>query len=1174
MAVAMVAMMHDLRYAVLAVLSPVLVLGTTFEQRRRRAKDVRTHAATFAEARRAFDRDLDEASALERARRRERVPDPARTVRRAALPTTTLWERRAGAPDLLVLHAGVADVGWDPPVDAAALRRADAEVGRTVRDAVLAAAPVEIDLTGAGVVGVVGDRGAALAVARSLLCQAAVHAGPADLTVGVFCDPAHEQEWSWTGWLPHTRRQGDAGGGRWFSAESARSEALLRTLRDGADTFRAPAVLLLLDSAVLTEGRDAPARRLLGHGRPGDRPSGPDRSGTRVSGIVVAAAADQLPAACTTVVRVGHDATGTVVRPRERLTDDDVVLAGLDVETARACATDLARFDDPELAVPGAGLPALVRLPSLLGLDRVDARAVRHSWATSTGLSTPLGVGDDGVLELDLVRDGPHGLVGGTTGSGKSELLRSLVAGLAARNDPSRLTFVLIDFKGGAAFKALERLPHTIGTVSNLDEQLADRALTALEAELRHRQEVFARAGVSDLDAYLATAPLAPVPRLMVVVDEFAMLATDHPDVLRSLVRVAAVGRTLGVHLILATQRPAGVVDEDILANTNLRIALRVQSRDDSTSVVGVPDAVTIGRTQRGRAYVKRGQDDVLAVQTALSTGRAETCSSVVVDVRPTDFGHEERRATTAAPDHTETDLERLIDAIVEAADELGHGPPRPVWPEPLGPRVLLTVADEPPVAGQPSAGRVRGAVAEVAVADDPRRQRQTSVGWDLAAGNLLLLGVPGSGTTTTLASIALTLADTWSPDDLDLLVLDLGARDLAALADLPHTAAYVGSGQGSREQQVRFLRHVRTELDRRRATPGPHRRTVVLVDGLGVLKDEHDDVEGLRLLDGLYRVFADGPDVSLWTVISTSRAKAVPSAVDEVATQRWLFRLADPYDYVAYGVPTRMAPPAVPGRCVVAETGLHAHVATPDGTLPEAVASVAKRWGERRPKAQVVGRLPASVTVAELPVPRLAAEPWRLPVGVRESDLAPAELEVFEGEHVLVCGPPRSGRSTLLLAVAEQVRSQGVAAWGLCGRRSPLAQAGLERCAVGEAEATGLLAAARVHRGRLVLLVDDAERLADDDQALAGLLAARTTDLLVVAAGRPDDLRSLYAHWTRTVRKARCGVLLQPDIDLDGDLLGVALPRRAPVALTPGRGYLVSGGSVQLLQAVSPSGS
>ncbi len=850
LAVVMVMMMGP-RMAVIALMSPVIAIGTWWEQKRRRRSDVEEEDERFSEALEEFRDDLDQATYAERARRRDEVPDPATMMRRAALPTTKLWQRRPGAGELLRLHAGVGDVRWEPPLDTQSGNKLEDEVREVVSGTRVLAAPVEVDLTDAGVVGIVGDREGALAVARSLVCQAALHCGPADLTVGVFCDTGRDEAWQWTTWLPHVRHVGDGAGGQWLSAQRGRSEALLRSLRDGIESHITPAVLLVIDSDVLTEGRDAPARSLLGHGRPtGSGLLHKDR-GTQVSGIVIAANEEQLPASCTTIVRVQADAHGTVTRPDDLTTVDDVILAGLRVDTARRCATDLARFDDPELVVPGAALPGLVRLSPLLGLDEMTPEAIRKSWAASGRISTPVGVGESGSYEIDLVRDGPHGLVGGTTGSGKSEFLRSLVAGLAARNDPTRLTFILIDFKGGAAFATCERLPHTIGTVSNLDEQLADRALRALEAEMNYRQRVFAGAGegIDNLDAYLATNPEKPMPRLLLVVDEFAMLAKEYPDVLSSLVSVAAVGRTLGVHMILATQRPAGVVNEDILANTNLRVALRVQSRDDSINVVGVPAASAIGRTQMGRAFVKLGQDDITPVQTALVTGRSEASASTLVDAHPIGFGEvlEPAKPRTPVDEDAPTDLDLLIDAVVAANDDAGYAPPRPVWPEPLGEHLELAATHEADDDVR-SVGAVTGSTVQVALADDPDRQRQIPVGWDLDRGNLLLLGIPGSGTTTTLSSIALTLAAHHAPDELDLIVLDMGSRELEPLAALPHTAAYVGSGSASREQQVRLMKHLRAELDRRRATPGPHRKTVVLVDGLAALRDEYDDFEGIKL--------------------------------------------------------------------------------------------------------------------------------------------------------------------------------------------------------------------------------------------------------------------------------------------------------------------------------------
>ncbi|WIE71762.1 FtsK/SpoIIIE domain-containing protein [Curtobacterium sp. MCJR17_020] len=1166
---AMVLLLGDARFALFALLSPVTAIGMWFEQKHRRAKNLKEEDTRFAEAVESFRGEISEAAAVEAARRQELVPDPATVVRRAELPTTLLWQRRSDDEDFLSLHAGTGDAPWRPEVDQrAATAKLEDEAKAAIADSRLTAAPVVADLSDAGVVGIVGDRQGALALARSLLTQATVHCGPADLTVGVFCDAGRAEDWGWASWLPHARVAGSSTGARWMSAQRDQSAAMLRGLRESLDELPTPNLLVVVDSEVLTEGRDAPARSLLGQGRsvpgqslrPGERPH-------RVSGIVIATNEQQLPAACTSIITVGADAAATVYRPEDRTRVEDVVLAGLSVETAERSARSVAHFDDPELLVPGASLPSLVRLPELL-----SSEGIRTAWDARTGFSTPIGSSESGVLEIDLVRDGPHGLVGGTTGSGKSEFLRSLVAGLAARNDPTRLNFLLVDFKGGAAFAACERLPHTIGTISNLDEQLADRAIRALEAELERRQRVFAAAGadIDNLDAYLATKPVEPMPRLLLVVDEFAMLAKDFPDVLTSLVSIAAVGRTLGVHMILATQRPAGVVSEDILANTNMRVALRVQSREDSTNVIGVPAAAGIGRQQTGRAYVKLGQDDITPVQTALVTGRArDERAEQPVSVRPTDvFGVPAPMPAPAPTASDVTDLDQLIEAIGQANEAAGYAPPRPIWPEALGDRVELAELTEPGPGTDPRSGTV-----PVALADDPDHQRQVTTGWDLDEGNLMLMGIPGSGTSTALATIALQLAAASSPDELDLLVLDMGPGDLAPLAQLPHTTAYVGSGAGAGELQTRFLRHLRVELERRRAAPGG-RRAVVLIDGLAALRDEYQDFEGQQLLDALYRVYAEGPALGISFAVSTTRAKAVPSAMDEVTTQKWMFRLADPYDYASIGVRPKDVPPPVPGRFIDSTRRLQSHVATPDIPLAQAVARIAETRSDGTKKASAVGRLPDAVLVDELGAGAVfAGEPWRIPIGIAEDDLQPASVEVYDGEHVLVAGPARSGKSSVLLAVAELARTtDGVrpAVWAICDRRSPLASASFDRVAVGADEVPALLAGLRLERGPVLLLIDDAERFDDGDQAIATLLTTERPGLCVVAAGRSADLRSLYSHWTRAVRKSRCGVLLQPDVDYDGELLGVTLPRRAPVALTVGRGYAASGGTVRLVQTAS----
>lgn len=1191
MAAAMVMILKDMRFAMFAMLSPVMAIGMWFEQKRRYGKNLKEEEVRFDTAVEDFKEEARVAAAAESARRHELVPDPATVIRRPAMPATSMWQRRASSDDFLTLHAGTGNVPWRPDIDLASSMRMDPKVKQALAEVRLEAAPVLVDLSDAGVVGIVGDRTGALALARSLVAQAAVHVGPADLTIGVFCDQGRQAQWEWAAWLPHTRQAGNSSGQRWMSAQRENSTAMLRALKDSVDHLPTPALLVVLDSEVLTEGRDAPARALLGMGRsvPGQRVD-PFNRPRRVAGIVISTSEDQLPASCTSIVRVGADAAATVNQPEDLTRVEDVIAAGLSSETAEIAAMQIAHFDDPELLVPGASLPGMVRLPELLGYDLPDGPTIQRMWQASTGMSTPIGQSENGVLSLDLVKDGPHGLVGGTTGSGKSEFLRSMVAGLAARNDPTRLNFILIDFKGGAAFTACERLPHTIGTISNLDEQLADRALRSLEAEMERRQRVFAEAGegIDNLNAYLATRPAEPMPRLLLVIDEFAMLAKDFPDVLEALVSVGAVGRTLGVHMILATQRPAGVVNDDILANTNLRVALRVQSREDSNNVIGVPAASAIGRAQMGRAYVKLGQDDITPVQTALVTGQAVLDGGSTIEVRELGgFGVPMPRrqgANIAVSDQNDLDL--LIDAVVQANADAGYAPPRQVWPEALGERVELegflperTAEGEPAASGKvPLVGGLVGDTVVTALVDEPDLQRQSPAGWDMSQGNIMLLGVAGSGTTTTLASFALTLAMDKDPEDLDLLILDMGSRELEQLRGLPHTVAYVGTGAGGKEQQARFLRHLRTELETRRANPTMHRKTVVLLDGLASLKDEFQDYEGQELLDVLYRAYADGPAVGLVFAVSTTRAKAVPSAMDEVTLQKWLFRLADAYDYATLGVRGKAIPAPVAGRCVDPRTTLQMHVATPGVGLPGAVDLVRERWRNAPPKAPAIGRLPDDVTLEELATaPQLQGEPWLIPVGLREADLTPAMLEIYEGEHVMIAGPARSGKSTLMLALAQSLRGaetpMGPAkVWAVCDRRSPLQNADLDRVVVGSDDLPAALAMLRLESDPVFLLIDDAERFEDTDQSIAGLVTSGQPGLCIIASGRAADLRSLYSHWTKTLRKSRLGVLLKPDVDYDGELLGINLPRRAPVALTAGRGYLGVSGQLALIQSVSPS--
>ena len=298
------------------------------------------------------------------------------------------------------------------------------------------------------------------------------------------------------------------------------------------------------------------------------------------------------------------------------------------------------------------------------------------------GLQATVGVTEHGPLTVDLLTDGPHGLIVGTTGAGKSELLRTLVASLAGQHSPDQLSFLLVDFKGGGAFDACAGLPHTVGVVTDLDEHLAARALRCLRAELRHRERRLREAGVSDLRDL--TAPVPPLPRLVIVIDEFATLAVELPGFLTALVDVAQRGRSLGIHLLLATQRPQGVVDGKIRANTNLRVALRVQDEVDSRDVLGTSQAADIDRRRPGRGYARFGAGEIVAFQSALVSAPVATDIAARIEVEPFTLipGSQPSPATVPADGHGETDLQALVAAAVQAFHDGGYAAPRVPWPD------------------------------------------------------------------------------------------------------------------------------------------------------------------------------------------------------------------------------------------------------------------------------------------------------------------------------------------------------------------------------------------------------------------------------------------------------------------------------------------------------------
>ena len=747
--------------------------------------------------------------------------------------------------------------------------------------------------------------------------------------------------------------------------------------------------------------------------------------------------------------------------------------------------------------------------------------------------------------------------------------------------------------------------------VSDLDTHLTQRALTSLSAELKRREEVLLEADAKDIedywDARSQDADLAPLPRLVLVIDEFASLVAELPDFVTGLVGIAQRGRSLGVHLLLATQRPAGVVSADIRANTNLRIALRVTDAAESSDVIDAPDAGLISRTTPGRCFVRSGAASLVAVQTARVGGRRSAGSTadrpapraLVLDWPALGHPVPPRPVVAEDPGNAETDLTALVDAIREAADALRipqqHRPWLPALPE------LITLDELPP---PPAADPGEPPRLPIGVQDVPARQDRSLLSLDLVhGGHRLVVGSPRSGRTSVLRTIAAGVAASCSPADVHVFGIDCGGNGLLPLVAMPHCGAIVTRDQVDRLD--RLIGRLATEVSRRqqllavqsqssvaeqRAAARPEERLpwlLLLLDRWEGYLAAFEQYDSGRLVDSLLGLLREGPAVGLRAVVTSDRTGLI-GQVSTIFEDRLLLRMSDLGDYGLAGVPGRDVPSSMPaGRALVPSSGgvMEAQLALLDAD-PSGVAQVAALQrriaaaghavppaGPQRPMR--VDALPAVVTETEvdaMPMPGAPAPLWAR-IGAGGDDLGPVGVDLSaDGPGFTIAGPPRSGRSTALLAMTRWLLRQDIPVLLVTPRRSPLRTLAATESVLGVLTAddgADQLTAAIADHTRYVVVVDDAELMMDAPIASAleeVIRTARDADHAMLIAGTSDNLAGSYRGFTVDSRRSRSGLILAPRAPSDGDLLGVRLPRGIEGG-PPGRGILVVGGAMAPVQ-------
>jgi S-DNA-T family DNA segregation ATPase FtsK/SpoIIIE len=994
-----------------------------------------------------------------------------------------VWERRPGDEDFGQVRIGLGrqslatpliapetgGVDQLEPLTAGAMQRF-LSVHGTLDDL-----PMAVSLRAFSYLTISGEAQCVRSSARALAGSLAALHSPEDLVIVVAAAREFLPHWEWAKWLPHAQAPGatdGAGTRRLIDSDIRELENLISARLTGRPRFHPDGTPLPDEPhiVVVLDGVSLPPDSVLAN------PEG-------LQGVTLVDVVPGEPAAVRGELSI-------VVQPTSLHLESghgDVYEGtpdALSYESAEALARQLAPLRMASGGDDDQPLLANLEFTDLLNLGDAASVDTKRTWRTRSlaeRLRVPIGLGEDGrPVMLDLKEAaqegmGPHGLCVGATGSGKSELLRTLVLGLAVTHSSETLNFVLADFKGGATFAGMAQMPHVAAVITNLadDLTLVDRMGDSIRGELNRRQELLRDAGnyanIHDYEkARAAGAPLQPIPSLVLVIDEFSELLTAKPDFIEMFVQIGRIGRSLGVHLLLASQRLEEGRLRGLETYLSYRIGLRTFSAAESRAALGVPDAYELPNVP-GSGFLKYGTDEMVRFKAAYVSGTYRSGSpqasfgagQLPVDRRPVLFTAAEvpvqytavPQQRTESPDIDDALADTVLDVIVRRLEAQGPAAHQ-VWLPPLDsppsldgllPGLTAVQGRGLTQPGYEGAGRL---VVPVGLVDKPYEQRRDHLWLDFsgAAGHMQIVGGPQSGKSTLLRSLICAFALTHTPHEVQFYGLDFGGGGLSSVAGLPHVG-----GIGSRLDPEKVRRTVSevygvmtrreeyfrsagipsiAEFRSRRArgqisvTDQPWGDVFLVIDGWGNFRADYEGLEA-AVLD----IAARGLGFGIHLVLTASRSMEVRANLKDHLMNRLELRLGDTMDSeidrkVAVNVPT-----GVPGRGVSPQR-LHFMAAVPriDGLVSDTdladatqalATEVSRHW--EAPGAPEVRLLPRELAAAQLP-PGDRFPQRGVAFAIDENNLEPVFVDFEQDPFFLVFGESESGKSNLLRLLVKQL--------------------------------------------------------------------------------------------------------------------------------------------------------